>query len=61
MEREKVWRISIGILCAISLLISALAFYGIKQLEAKSKPKVHLIQEIHPVAVDRDGHLIQLK
>ena len=61
MEREKVWRISIGILCAISLLISAWAFYGIKKLEAKSEPKVHLINEVHPVAVDRDGHPIPLK
>jgi hypothetical protein len=61
MEREKIWRISVGILCAISLLISALAFYGIKKLEAKSKPKVHLINEVHSVAVDRDGHPIPLK
>jgi hypothetical protein len=61
MEREKIWRISVGSLCAISLLISVLAFYGIKKLEAKSKPKVHLINEVHPLAVDRNGHPIPLK
>jgi hypothetical protein len=38
-----------------------LAFYGIKKLEAKSKPKVHLINEVHPVAVDRNGHPIPMK
>ena len=59
MEREKIWRISVGILCAISLLVSVLAFYGIKKLEAKSKPSVHLIHEVHSIAVDRDGHLLQ--
>ena len=59
MEREKIWRISIGVLCAISLLISALAFYGIKKLEAKSKPKVHLIREVNRFTIDPQHSTMQ--
>ena len=42
----------IVILCAISLLVSAAAFYGIKRLEAKSKPHVHRIREVNQFRVE---------
>jgi hypothetical protein len=51
-QRDQIWRRVILILCAVSLVVSALAFYGIKQLEAKSKPRVHLIREVNQFRVD---------
>jgi hypothetical protein len=41
--REKIWRFSIVVLCALSLLFSAYAVYRIKRLEADSKPRIRLI------------------
>jgi len=51
-QRDKIWRRVIVILCAVSLVSSALAFYGIKQLEAKSKPRIHLIREVNQYRVE---------
>ena len=51
-QREKAWRISAMIVAGLALLISALAFYGIKRLEAKSKPHVHQIREVHELRVE---------
>jgi HAMP domain-containing protein len=51
-ERDKIWRRAVVIVCAISLLLSALAFYGIKRLEAQSRPRVHLIREVDRYRVD---------
>jgi hypothetical protein len=48
MERK--WRISILVLCASSLLISALEFYFIKRLEDPT-PRVHMVQQIRSVRV----------
>lgn len=51
-QREKVWRISAIVFCSVALLISALAFYGIKRLEAKPKPHVHQIREVNELRVE---------
>jgi hypothetical protein len=51
-QRDKIWRRVIVILCAVSLVSSALAFYGIKQFEAKSKPRIHLIREVNQYRVE---------
>jgi len=51
-QRDKIWRIVVVALCAASLLISVLAFYGIKRLESDRKPHVHLLREVRPVPVD---------
>jgi len=51
-DRERIWRRAIVILCAISLAVSAAAFYGIKRLEAKSKPHVHQIREVNQFRVE---------
>jgi hypothetical protein len=51
-QREKLWRTVVLILCLVSLVVSAAAFYGIKRLEQKSKPHVHLIREVTPRVID---------
>ena len=48
--RDKIWLLSIAILCALSLLFSAYAVYRIKRLEADSKPRIRLI---HAAAASR--------
>jgi hypothetical protein len=60
-QGEKIWRITVVILYAASLLISALAFYGIRRLEADRKPHVHMIREVHPLRVDAQGHPVPSK
>jgi hypothetical protein len=54
MEREKLWRISIGLLCASFFLIFGLEIYLIKRLE-DPKPKPHVLREIRNVRVTTQG------
>jgi len=58
-NREKVWRISVLAVAIVSLVISALAFYGIKRLQANSKPKVHYIREVNKFKVESKPALPQ--
>jgi type VI protein secretion system component VasF len=46
-QRERIWRRIAVIVSLAALLISAAAIYGIKRLEAQSKPHVHLIREVN--------------
>ena len=45
-KRERFWRTAVLILCAVSLAVSAAAIYGIKRLEGKPKPHVHVIRQV---------------
>ena len=51
-RRDKIWRYAVAALCAISLLVSAAAVYGIKRLEAKPKTRVHQIREVNQFRVE---------
>ena len=51
-RRDQIWRYVVAILCAISLIVSIAAFYGIKRLEAKPGARVHLIREVSQFRLD---------
>ena len=51
-KRGRLWRTVVIVLCGLSLAVSAAAFYGIKRLQAKSKPHVHLIREVNKITID---------
>ncbi|HUB82004.1 MAG TPA: hypothetical protein VMB03_24575 [Bryobacteraceae bacterium] len=51
-QRQRFWRYVVVIVCAASLAVSAAAFYGIRRLEAKSKPHVHQIREVNQFRVE---------
>lgn len=58
MKRKKVWRISIGLFCASSLLIVGSEIYLIKRLE-DPKPPVHILREIRNVRITTSGRASQ--
>jgi hypothetical protein len=51
-KRENIWRISVVAIAVISVVISALAYYGVRRLEKDNKPRVHLIREVNKFQVE---------
>ncbi len=51
-NRENIWRISVVAIAVVAVVISALAYYGIKRLERESIPHVHDIREVKKYRVE---------